>query len=75
MNKVSKSFAKGNLPKKFDPIKAATVVPSDLKDVAQAFVDLQQARHEADYNLGKSFVGARQLVRNHEPVLALPQDP
>jgi hypothetical protein len=62
MNKVSKSFAKGNLPKKFDPIKAATVVPSDLKDVAQAFVDLQQARHEADYNLGKSFSRSEALT-------------
>ena len=26
--------------------------PQDLKEVAAAFVDLQQLRHEADYDLG-----------------------
>jgi uncharacterized protein (UPF0332 family) len=62
MNKVSKSFAKGGLPKKLEPIKAVTAVPDDLKDVAQAFVDLQQARHEADYNLGKSFSRSEALT-------------
>jgi hypothetical protein len=62
MNNISKAFAKGNLPRKFDPIKAATVVPNHLRDVAQAFVDLQQGRHEADYNLGKSFSRSEALA-------------
>jgi uncharacterized protein (UPF0332 family) len=30
-------------------------VMPDLRDVAQAFVELQEARHQADYDLGKSF--------------------
>lgn len=34
---------------------AGMPVPLDLKDVAQAFVELQEARHQADYDLGKSF--------------------
>src|SRR5258708_16511457 len=28
-------------------------VPTDLKDVTRAFVDLQQMRHEADYDLSR----------------------
>jgi hypothetical protein len=32
-----------------------TVVPAALKDVAQVFVDLQQARHDADYNVSRTF--------------------
>lgn len=34
---------------------AGASVPVDLKDVAQAFVELQEARHQADYDLSKSF--------------------
>ena len=58
---VSKLFAKGDLPKNLHPLKATFADPArksvvaQLKAVAQAFVDLQQARHEADYNLRKSF--------------------
>ncbi len=31
-------------------------IPQALRDVAGAFVDLQEARHEADYNLAKTFI-------------------
>jgi uncharacterized protein (UPF0332 family) len=62
MNNVSKSFAKGAMPKKFDSVKATIAVPNELKDVAQAFVDLQQARHEADYNLAKNFSRSEALA-------------
>jgi hypothetical protein len=47
--------------KKLNPVKATLGDPSrgaifdKLKNVAKSFVDLQQARHEADYNLRKSF--------------------
>jgi hypothetical protein len=53
--KASRSFAGGTLPPRFDPVTGGMSVPAPLKDVAQAFVDLQQARHEADYNLAKKF--------------------
>jgi hypothetical protein len=32
-----------------------TVVPEDLKRVAEVFIELQDARHEADYKLGRTF--------------------
>lgn len=55
MNEASKSFAKGDWPKAFDPVKGAFAIPQALKDVAQAFVDLQEARHNADYDLATRF--------------------
>jgi uncharacterized protein (UPF0332 family) len=55
MNKAPKSFAGGTLPNKFGPVTGGAPIPNALIDVARAFVDLQQARHEADYNLAKSF--------------------
>jgi uncharacterized protein (UPF0332 family) len=55
MNKASKSFAGGNLPQKFGAVTGGAAVPVRLRAVSKAFVDLQQARHEADYNLARSF--------------------
>jgi len=55
VDETSKAFAKGDLPKTFHPVKASFSVPLELKSVAQAFVDLRQARHDADYNLGMTF--------------------
>jgi len=37
------------------------VVPVALKQVAEAFVDLQQARHEADYDVSRTFTRAEAL--------------
>jgi hypothetical protein len=34
---------------------AGSTVPIQLQEVAQAFVSLQEARHEADYNMSRSF--------------------
>ena len=55
MNDVSKKFAKGDWPKAFNSAKPQFPIPQELKDVANAFVDLQQARHDADYNLAMKF--------------------
>jgi uncharacterized protein (UPF0332 family) len=55
MNAVSKEFANGSWPKAFNPVKGKFPIPQELKDVAQAFVDLQQARQNADYDLTKRF--------------------
>ena len=55
MNEVSKLFANGKLPKAFGSVASRFPVKSELKQVAQAFVDLQQARHDADYDLAKNF--------------------
>jgi hypothetical protein len=55
MNDISKAFGRGDLPKAFDSIKGSFPIPQELKDVANAFVNLQQARHDADYDLSAGF--------------------
>lgn len=55
MKEVSLSFAEGKWPRAFDPLKEDLQIPQELKSVARAFTDLQEARHDADYNLAKTF--------------------
>ena len=55
MQKASRSFAGGALPAKFAPVTGGMPIPAQLRNVAQAFVNLQQSRHEADYNMAKTF--------------------
>ena len=55
MSKASRSFKGGNLPQQFDEVTGKVAVPSALQNVARVFITLQQARHDADYNLAKSF--------------------
>lgn len=45
----------GKLAKGLD----GNAVPVALKDVAEAFVEIQQARHEADYDSFRTFTGLR----------------
>lgn len=56
MKDVAKSFASGVLNSRVSDIVAASDLPDDLKQVASAFVELQEARHEADYDLARRFV-------------------
>jgi hypothetical protein len=51
MKRVSTLFANSKLPRSLQPLTGTYTTPALLQGVAQAFVDLQQARHEADYNL------------------------
>jgi hypothetical protein len=55
MYEIPKEFANGDWPKLFNSVKSRYSVPQHLKDVAQAFVELQEARHNADYELGKTY--------------------
>lgn len=57
MKKVSALFANDKLPKSVQPPGGvgSFTIPADLKTVANTFVELQQARHEADYDLTRSF--------------------
>jgi uncharacterized protein (UPF0332 family) len=51
---VAESFRDEKLPGKHQtPVKI--FVPPELKSVADAFVQLQKARHDADYDLAKTF--------------------
>jgi len=55
MRNTSAAFSGGTLP----PSLAAVLrgpIPVDLRRVARTFVQLQEARHEADYDLSRSFV-------------------
>jgi hypothetical protein len=51
MKKTSAMIAKNKLPKCVESPTSAYTAPADLRVVADAFVRLQQARHEADYDL------------------------
>src|SRR5262245_9077661 len=64
MFRASRSFAGGTLAAKFASGTGGMPVPAQLRNVAQAFMDLQQLRHEADYNLATTFTRdqARDLV-------------
>ncbi len=64
MYKTARAFRSGpgGLPTTVSAL--GITLPPELSTVASAFIDLQDAQHEADYNLGKSFVRAeaRDLV-------------
>jgi hypothetical protein len=55
MKKASSMIENDRLPRALQPASGAYATPADLKIVANAFVDLQQARHEADYDLARTF--------------------
>jgi hypothetical protein len=63
MYRAARCFASGgSLPAQVAAAFSGSI-PLELRQVAEAFVDLQQARHDADYNLLKSF--ARQEALDH----------
>lgn len=54
MKKVSAQFGGSKHPKAIQP-RGTYTTPADLKTVADTFVRLQQFRHEADYDLTRTF--------------------
>jgi uncharacterized protein (UPF0332 family) len=54
MKDVCKSFAGGTLPPFVQHLQAGQIEP-DLRKIAKAFVDLQEKRHAADYDLIHTF--------------------
>ena len=72
MKAACRSFAGGNLP---DPIvrnlPSGFVVPLPLRTLSRAFVELQEQRHSADYDLSQNFTRAEvlTLVRQAEQAL------
>ena len=55
MKTVAKMFAKNDVSPKLSPGLSGQRLQPKLIKVAEAFVDLQQARHDADYNLAQRF--------------------
>jgi hypothetical protein len=55
MRKVSTLFANSKLPKALQPPTGGYATPPELQNVADLFVKLQQARHEAEYDLLRAF--------------------
>jgi len=55
MNRVAQMFAAHNVSPKLSPGLDGHPLPPKLINVAEAFVDLQQARHDADYNTAQRF--------------------
>lgn len=55
MNEAAKSFAKNPASGKVALSLGKLKLQADLISVATAFVELQQARHEADYDTGRRF--------------------
>jgi hypothetical protein len=63
MKKASTMVANDKLPKAVQPAAGGYTTPADLKTVANTFIRLQEARHEADYDLSRVF--RRQEVLDH----------
>ena len=55
MRKVSLMIANDKLPKGVQAPVGRYMAPREVKTVANAFVRLQEARHEADYDLTRTF--------------------
>jgi hypothetical protein len=54
MKQACRPFGAASLPAHLTPIVGGSV-PADLQLVANTFVELQQSRHEADYNVAREF--------------------
>ena len=55
MKKVAQQFSNDSVSPKFAPGLNHQALQPELVGVAKAFVDLQQARHEADYDTARRF--------------------
>lgn len=65
MKNAARAFAGGNLPDVLKNVFPSPISP-ELKKIAQTFVNLQVARHEADYDFTKDFTRheAKELVES-----------
>lgn len=80
MKSAAQSFVGGTLPAAMRRV-AIAPIPPDLTRICVAFIDLQQARHEADYDLTRTFsrrevedlvARAEQAVRDWSSVAGTP---
>ena len=55
MKRVARQFAERNVSPRLSPGLNGLPLQDEIVRVAAAFVDLQQHRHEADYDMGRRF--------------------
>ena len=55
MKRVARQFAERSLSPRLSPGLNHLSLEEDIVRVAATFVDLQQHRHDADYNMGRQF--------------------
>jgi hypothetical protein len=69
MHAASRRIAGGNLPAHFG---WTTPIPAELRTIAGVFTELQNARHQADYDLAHPFTraDAARLVQQAENAIA-----
>lgn len=65
MRTLSETIARGNAPRKLADAFSPGPVDPTLKSIAQGFWDLQEARHQADYNTYRSF-SRREALYNYQ---------
>lgn len=72
MKSVCRDFARGNPSDRLRPALLGQAIQPELTQVAAAFVDLQQARHEADYDTARRYTRqeATDLVEQAEQAFA-----
>ena len=61
MKEAAQGFASNSLSLKMQPAIGELTLQPELVSVAATFVDLQQARHEADYDTGRRFTRRESL--------------
>ncbi|MEM1093453.1 MAG: hypothetical protein AAGJ10_02535 [Bacteroidota bacterium] len=61
MKDAARGFASGAVTNRLRPALSGSTIQPQLRNVAQAFLDLQQARHEADYDMLRTFARAEVL--------------
>ncbi|MEL6772923.1 MAG: hypothetical protein AAFP18_17825 [Bacteroidota bacterium] len=71
MKSVARQFAEGGLSRKIEPGLNGQAIPVSLRGVAKAFVDLQEARHEADYDVSRTFTRAEVVTLLEQVAQAL----
>jgi hypothetical protein len=55
MKQASRAFGGSPTPQQLATLTNGSPIPAELRDFALAFIQLQDARHEADYDVGKTF--------------------
>lgn len=73
MKGACKSFEGGNLPAAIIGSAGRASIAASIRDIAKVFVDLQELRHSADYDLTQAFERREVLALIDRATLAISQ--